>query len=111
MRKALTGIVLLFTLCRVHAQTWQYPTSNTYFNGGNVGIGTTTPQRILHIAGTNSVEALIEATDDGYAMLDFKANGKTWQWSKRPGAEGDAFQLYYHNGSAWQGPYFNVTPG
>lgn len=54
MQKALTGIVLLFTLCQVHAQTWLYtPPNSAYFNysGNKVGIGTSNPQATLDVAG------------------------------------------------------------
>lgn len=115
MQKALTGIVLLFMFYHVHAQTWLYTSPNVaYFNysGNKVGIGTATPSQILHISGAGAVqvEPLIEATGDGFAMLDFKSNGKMWNWAKRPSTENDAFTLYYHSGSAWVGPFLTCLP-
>lgn len=112
MMKMLTGTALSLTCLCANAQ-WNTTTSppNISFTGGNVGIGTTAPAKILHLSGTGSVEVepIIEATGNGWAMLDFKSNGKTWQWSKRSSADNDAFMLYYHNGSSWQGPKMSVS--
>lgn len=113
MQKALTGIVLLFTLCQVHAQTWTpVPPGTIYFNysGNKVGIGTTSPQRILHISGMGNVEPLIEATDDGYAQLTFQSHGKAWTWSKRPSFEDECFRLFHWDGTQWIGPYISFHP-
>jgi hypothetical protein len=113
MQKALTGIVLLLMAVGVHAQ-WNTTASppNISFTGGNVGIGTSAPARQLHVSGSGvlGVEALIESTDDTYAMLELKANGKSWQWSKRPGSESNSLLLVYNDGSTWIGPMLSITP-
>ncbi|MFN5432736.1 MAG: hypothetical protein ACK498_18500, partial [Cyclobacteriaceae bacterium] len=81
-------------------------------SGGNVGIGTTTPIRKLHVSGTANTIARIEATDDGYASLEFAGNNKTWQLSKRPSVNySDALQLYYHDGSTWSSPHITFLTG
>lgn len=105
-------------------QLWyQDATVSQYFQGpfmsivpaGSVGIGTATPQKLLHVVGssatTQGVEAMIEATDDWYASISFKSHNKVWNWGKRPGFENDAMQLWYLDGAGggWQGPYLSVS--
>jgi hypothetical protein len=51
MQKALTGILLLFIISHGHAQSWTAAPPNIYFTGGNVGIGTSSPQNTLHVVG------------------------------------------------------------
>jgi hypothetical protein len=57
---------------------------------------------------------MIESTDDWYASLNFKSNGKTWQWSMRPSFENNAMQLWYIDpavtGTTWSGPFLSVLP-
>jgi hypothetical protein len=106
---------LLFISGLVQAQTWQYTSPNIgYFNysGAKIGIGTATPGRQLHVSGSgvSGVEALIETTDDTYAMLELKGNGKSWQWSKRPGSESNSLLLIYNDGTSWIGPIVSITP-
>jgi len=116
MQKALTGILLLLMINYVHAQSWTSASPNIYFTGGNVGIGTASPQSSLHISGTNATNPaiMIESTDDWYAPISFKSNGKTWQWSKRPSFQNDAMQLWYIDpavtGVNWSGPFLSVMP-
>jgi len=53
---------------------------NTYFNGGNVGIGTTAPSQKLHIADIDDVNIYLESTDasvsvgQSYGGLIWKSN-------------------------------------
>jgi hypothetical protein len=51
MRKALTGILLLFMTAPGYAQNWTQASPNIYYVGGKVGIGTSTPQNTLHVVG------------------------------------------------------------
>jgi len=115
MRKAFTGILLLFISGLSQAQTWQYTTpspANAYFLGSKVGIGTATPGTHLHVSGSGvaRVETVIETPDDTYAMLESKGYGKSWQWSKRPGSESNKLLLIYNDGSTWIGPIVSITP-
>jgi hypothetical protein len=48
---------LLITTRSAHAQ-WLTNGSNIYYNGGNVGIGTSSPQSLLHLAGPGGVNTL-----------------------------------------------------
>ena len=91
---------------------WNYGDDIVISGNGNVGMGTTTPIRKLHVSGTANTVARIEATDDGYASLEFAGNNKTWQLSKRPSVNySDALQLYYHDGSTWSSPHVTFLPG
>ena len=117
MQKVLTGILLLFISGIVNAQTWQYTSPNVgYFNysGSKIGIGTSNPQKLLHVvgSGSNGVESMVEAMDDGWALLDLKSGGKAWQWGKRPSGEGHSMKLFFLNteGGLWQGPYMTIHP-
>ena len=47
-----------------HLRTVEIASSGySYFNGGNIGIGTNSPQRLLHVEGT-SVPSLIKSTNN-----------------------------------------------
>jgi hypothetical protein len=84
--------------------------SPLYINAiGNVGIGTGTPERKLHVSGTYDVIQRIEATDDGYASIELKSNGRLWQWSKKPSQNSDQLQLYYNNGITWSSPFLTFS--
>jgi hypothetical protein len=86
--------------------------SKTYMSwvaNGNIGIGTSSPYKKLHIVGTSDVEEQIEVDGDGYASMTLMSNNKRWHWSKRPSYEGDALRLFYHDGSSWQSPYMSFA--
>ncbi|MFL5789728.1 MAG: hypothetical protein ACJ748_16830 [Flavisolibacter sp.] len=99
-RYILVLIILIDLSFFCNAQTNTFPTT------GNVGIGTLSPQKLLHISTSGATEQLIEVTNDGYAALSLKGNGKYWHLSKRPLAEGDALKLYYNNGTSFIYPAF-----
>jgi hypothetical protein len=52
---------------------WETFADNLYFNTGNVGIGTSAPDRLLTIAGDGDIMRLISS--DGASYMDFRAEG------------------------------------
>ena len=48
---------------------------NSYFNGGDVGIGTTLPSYKLHVSGTGGTRMSITNTDTNWAALQIQATG------------------------------------
>jgi len=52
----------------------------THFNGGNVGIGTTSPSEKLHVIGTTNTRVIIETqTNGGSSALRLDANPNYWE--------------------------------
>jgi len=62
-------------------------------NNGNVGIGTDSPDRKLHIQTADNIIALIESTDAD-AWLSFQDNTSSSNNAVRVGATGDALRFY-----------------
>jgi len=64
------------------------------------------------ISGSNpgsTVDLKSVNTSDGYGNLMLQSNGKHWMLSKRSTAgESDKFMMYYHNGTSYAGPYFQI---
>jgi hypothetical protein len=58
--------------------SWSSSSPNIYFNGGNVGIGTSNPSRLLHIAGTSSNRILLEQTGTNANYMTFSSNATTY---------------------------------
>jgi len=53
--------------------------TDSYFNGGSVGIGTTTPQSPFHVySSTSGNQALIERSSDADVALGFKNSTQEW---------------------------------
>jgi hypothetical protein len=75
---------------------------------GNVGIGTSSPQYLLHLFSGNSIGQLIESSGDQSIALNLKSNGKMWHFSKRNSGEDDALKLFYYDGAQFLYPP-NIT--
>ena len=77
---------------------------SSYFNGGNVGIGTDSPDKLLHISGDggNSASIKIESTNSsgaGYMYLQRNTDGKSYVLNRSNqalilGANNNTSQLY-----------------
>ena len=88
--------------------TWKKGTSNTYFNTGNVGIGTSTPSSLLHINGKGG-EPFANTED-----LQNKASFILSSTPKSPGGLGTMTRLYAGIGSSqytWFQAYNGHTTG
>ncbi len=85
-------------------------------SNGNVGIGTTSPSASgkLDVNGTAYVRGVLELRrlSDGTnaSVLNWvdATSGKIWHLTMRSG-DADKLQLYHFDGSAWAGPYLNVS--
>ncbi len=75
------------------ASQWTTSGNNIYYTKGNVGIGTTTPQQKLHIAGGLRIDTLSNGTDSG--LLRHNAAGTVYSLK----FTGDSTQVLRGNGS------------
>lgn len=61
----------------------------SYLNGGNVGIGTASPSKKLHVASSGNEGIFMEGTSNGGHWFDFKsANSNLWSMGAQPGQMG-----------------------
>ena len=70
---------------------------SSYFNGGNVGIGTASPAKPLHIYSADNQLVRIESSD-AYAGIELKDNTSNASPPLISGV-GDALVFYQHNGT------------
>ena len=75
---------------------------NTYFNAGNVGVGTTNPQQKLHVLG-NVLVAAGSSTDQYITQKPYELNNGTLSW------EGSAGQLFSITNNLSTGSIFSVN--
>ena len=75
---------------------------NTYFNAGNVGVGTTNPQQKLHVLG-NVLVAAGSSTDQYITQKPYELNNGTLSW------EGSAGQLFSITNNLTSGSIFSVN--
>ncbi|KKP88020.1 MAG: Lipoprotein [Candidatus Nomurabacteria bacterium GW2011_GWA2_35_80] len=86
-------------------------TKMTILGNGNVGIGTTTPDKLLHVySATNEAVLRISSGVNENNSLELGEGNNLWQWSKRSSAESDRLDLYRYNGS-WSAYITVLTNG
>ena len=73
---------------------------NSYFNGGNVGIGTTSPGRQLEIKRPLGSSA-------GMIRISDEASSAYWDFGHTNDSDGNDFQFWYNNGSSTS-KYFHI---
>ncbi len=102
--KILTLSLLLLTYGAVLAQ-WQSNGSAVYYNNGNVGIGTTDPQQLLHVAGGNFNNGIkIEGDNTGLFIEDTGANPSEFKIYNNEG-----LGIWQENGTAGAGNRFFIS--
>lgn len=79
LEKKCTGVGSIFSLNG----------SNAYYTGGNVGIGTNSPQNNLHIKGTGDISLAVEGTQRARLNLYNDLTNNGWQLETSTGGAGD----------------------
>jgi hypothetical protein len=84
----------------------------TLQNGGNVGIGTTSPTRTLHVNSAGFFAARIQSSDAVACVLEIAAPGRTWELAVNgtTGTTGVAGTFYIWQQGAGGGPRFVIDP-
>ena len=60
------------------AAPWATSGSTLYYNGGNVGIGTTNPATLLHLNSPNTLLRLESTQNDVWTVTDYKTDTREW---------------------------------
>jgi hypothetical protein len=70
-----------------------HPSGNSYFNGGNVGIGLTSPSSLLHLYTTGNDALKLESTNPS-GVVSFQLVNANRHWTIRSdGSDGSKFQI------------------
>lgn len=133
MRTFTITFILLFTLCSATFAQWSTNGNKIYYNGGNVGIGTSGPSTKLHVrgnyngtygqfavqgnSGQHTMAILRAPSSSQVSQIGFSnaSNSRAWYVSARWNVDGSSskpnnrLQWYYNTGSSWVAPLTITT--
>ena len=80
-------------------------------DAGNVGIGTTSPEQILHINSSSDAAITVSSPSTTCKNIYWKNNdnSKIWEWSHRDSGDGGNFWLNYYDGASWNSGILSAT--